>query len=64
MNPEPADSRLSPNGGRMITKRMKSLVLLALLAMGVVFHLSCGEGSLPPPSEKQTGQLTVTGYAD
>jgi len=48
----------------MITRRMKYLILLAVLAMGAVFQLSCGEGTLPPPSEKHTGQLTVTGYSD
>lgn len=48
----------------MITRRMKYLVLLVVLAMGAVFQLSCGEGSLPPSSNPNTGQLTATGYAD
>jgi hypothetical protein len=48
----------------MAARRIKLILVLGLLAIGVVFHLSCGEGTLPPTSPPQTGQITVTGYAD
>jgi hypothetical protein len=48
----------------MTATRIKYIVLLALLTMGALIHLSCGEGSLPPSSPDHTSQLTVTGYAD
>jgi len=52
---------LSEYGGRM--KRMKLIAVLALLAMGVVVSLSCGEGSPPPKNPSNTTTVTVTGYS-
>jgi hypothetical protein len=48
----------------MTATHIKYIVLLALLVLGAVLHLSCGEGSLPPSNPQNTGTLTVTGYAD
>ena len=52
-----------PTGGDMNATRIKFILLVALMALGAVAYLSCGEGSLPPSSPNNTATLSVTGYS-
>ena len=46
-----------------LKKTIKTIILLALLAMGSIVYVSCGEEDFPGPPPPGAGTVIVTGGA-